>query len=372
MELRPLQGSALEWLADRMSKWAGGTTALRMAASAHADGTAEQYGRHWRRFCAWCADVGVEPMPASPQMVSAYIGYLAELGTIAEGSLQPYLSSINSMHADHGLERPACGHLVQRTRQGMRRGQAQRQTRDTRVPRVLTAALHAATQKSYLTPRSYAEWLRRTYCYCLSFVFMGRQDSSVALLATDHGIDDNHIWLRITEKMARSYSTRRVIRLPIDSPAVRGYASALPQLAQLGRLWLDARTALSASAPFMFQLPGEPAPLTRHMSEWVHAVLEEHGIRAPTGFAYLGHSLRSGGSSAAEAIGVSRFRGNWLGGWSQQSNTRELHYIDPSVLPTPEAYSLFGWLLDGHYITSDPTAVALAHARDTADPGELA
>ena len=38
------------------------------------------------------------------------------------------------------------------------------------------------------------------------------------------------------------------------------------------------------------------------------------GAVAPDGFAYLGHSLRSGGSSAAEAIRVPRFRGNWLGG----------------------------------------------------------
>ena len=63
----------------------------------------------------------------------------------------------------------------------------------------------------------------------------------------------------------------------------------------------------------------------------------------------LGHSLRSGGSSAAEAILVPRFRGNWLGGWSQSGRTRELHYLDPSVLPTTSAFQLFGWLLQGVY-----------------------
>ena len=58
-------------------------------------------------------------------------------------------------------------------------------------------------------------------------------------------------------------------------------------------------------------------PAERHMAEWVALTLKEEGVSAPAGFAYLGHSLHSGGSSAAEAIKVSRFRGNWLGGWSQ-------------------------------------------------------
>ena len=59
---------------------------------------------------------------------------------------------------------------------------------------------------------------------------------------------------------------------------------------------------------------------------------------------YLGHSLRISGSSNAEAIGVTRFRGNWFGGWSQSARTQELHYIDPSVAPTPAAYLRFAWV----------------------------
>ena len=89
------------------------------------------------------------------------------------------------------------------------------------------------------------------------------------------------------------------------------------------------------------------------MAEWVALTLKEEGVSAPAGFAYLGHSLRSGGSSAAEAIKESRFRGNWLGGWSQTGRTRERHYMDPSVLPTAAAFELLGWLLDGTYSTGE-------------------
>ena len=59
-----------------------------------------------------------------------------------------------------------------------------------------------------------------------------------------------------------------------------------------------------------------------------------------------------------------------LGGWSQSGSTRERHYIDPSITPSPGAYALLGWLLDGDY-SSGPTErlrIASAHAR--ADPGE--
>ena len=108
------------------------------------------------------------------------------------------------------------------------------------------------------------------------------------------------------------------------------------------------------------------------MEGWLEATLRRVGVRAPAGFAYLGHSIRSGGSSAAEAIGVPRFRGNWLGGWSQSGKTRELHYMDPSVLPSPAAYGLLGWLLDGTYEAEPPSWTRQHGAADAEDAGEPA
>ena len=362
----------------------GGETGLRLMASAHEDGTVESYGRHWRTFCEWCEGERLAPLPATPRMIVAYIGWIADRGTVAAGSLQPYLSAINGMHEDCGFARPALGHLVRRARAGMARGQARVATRDTRVPlpaepiadTIAAAIASAARQRKLLTPREYAEWLRRTYSTCLGWCFFGRQDSCVALLACDHGIDESDaggfLWLRLTEKMRRGWAFRRIVRLPLDAPPVRGHASLLPQLAALGRLYMAARGTLGASTPFLFQLPGEPRPLQRHMAAWVATTLEESGVRAPGGFAYMGHSLRSGGSSAAEAIGVSRYRGNWLGGWSQTGTTRETRYIDPSVRPTAAAYGLLGWLLEGSYVAEAPAWQRDAAARARDEPGEPA
>jgi hypothetical protein len=54
---------------------------------------------------------------------------------------------------------------------------------------------------------------------------------------------------------------------------------------------------------------------TSHTCKWLDKTLSELGISSHHGFAYPGHSFRSGGSSAAEAMGVSCYRGNWLGGY---------------------------------------------------------
>ena len=311
-------------------------------------------------------------------MILAYLGHLAERGTISADSLQPYLSAINTYHADAGLVRPALGHVVAAARRGMRRAQAQLTTRDTRTP--LPAAVALDILDSALaelrdgrvrrTPRAQAEWLRRRYATALAFVFMGRQDSCVHLASADHGIDDGFIWLRLTEKMKRGQALRRVIRLPLTAPPAGGIPSALPRLASLGRAYLEARKLLGGSPVRLFQLPGEAAPTTRSMEAWTATAFAEVGAVAPAGFAYLGHSLRSGGSSAAEAILVPRFRGNWLGGWSQAGRTRELHYLDPSILPTDAAFALFGWLLGGVYQLEQPVWTARRGAAASDDPGE--
>jgi len=96
----------------RIAGWAGGDTAARLAASAREDSTASTYGKHWANFADWCAQHNLEPLPATPDMVASYIGSIADRGTVAAASLQPYLSAINSIHSDFGFDKPAVGHLV--------------------------------------------------------------------------------------------------------------------------------------------------------------------------------------------------------------------------------------------------------------------
>ena len=194
--------------------------------------------------------------------------------------------------------------------------------------------------------------LRESFSVVLAYLFAGRQDSAVALRSLDFGIDQagRFFWLRLTEKGKRRLRVRRVVRLPLDQRPVQGHESALPRVAALAARYLAGRVAACAEAgtalpEFLLQLPGETRPTTPAMSRWLAAALARTGAEAPQGFAYLGHSLRAGAVSAMAAIGVPRHLYVWLGGWSPSSRTVDKHYIDPTVLPTPACYQLWGWAL---------------------------
>ena len=133
---------------------------------------------------------------------------------------------------------------------------------------------------------------------------------------------------------------------------MQGHASALPRVAALARRYLAERDKALAGAPrpqWLLQLPGESRPTTRSMSGWLASALARCDITAPPGVAYLGHSIRSGAASAQAAIGVDHLLIRWLGGWARGSATMERDYIDPTVLPTPAAYALWGWALSRQY-----------------------
>ena len=188
----------------------------------------------------------------------------------------------------------------------------------------------------------------------LGSLFSGRSDSTVHLRAADFRVSEDFIWLRLTEKGKRHTAIRRVVRLPLRSAPVEGCASALPRVALLARRFLLARRlawqhARLPEPEWLFQLPAEARPTTRSMESWFRAVMHRLDISAPDGFVYLAHSIRSGAASAESAIGVPRPIYVWMGGWRRSSPVVERHYVDPTVLPSPAAYRLFGWMLSRQY-----------------------
>lgn len=106
---------------------------------------------------------------------------------------------------------------------------------------------------------------------------MGRQDSTTLLATNDFGIDHNYMWLRLTEKQCKHVSLRRIVRIPINPPQSHGVPSAVPDVVDLARRFLESKRALGDPQPFLFQLPGEPPPTTATMSAWV-----ARGLQAPT------------------------------------------------------------------------------------------
>jgi len=338
----------------------GAATALRLAESALEDSTYKHYGGLFGAFVDYCAEQHLEPLPADPFTIFCYIGHLAEEGKWQESSLQPILSAINRVHRDHGLDPPAThNHFINSARAGMARAQVALGTSDSRIPLPAPAALAVLTSGLPVAdgPAPPLVVLREAAAVSLDFLFAGRQDSLVHIRSSDFGVDrpGGFIWLRITEKGKRKNRIRRVIRLPISQSAISGHASALPLVASLLESYLFARQVLVSSFPgvdipeFFFQLPGEARPTTATMSCWLASALLRCGIKAPPGFAYLGHSIRSGAASAMAAISVPRHLYIWLGGWAPGSSTVDKHYIDPTILPTPAAYAFFGWALSRQF-----------------------
>ena len=384
-QLEGVRGELLgDSLRERVGDVTGASTAMQLIASALEPTTFAQYGRLFGEFAEYCEREGCCALPASPWTVVAYVGYLAEGGRWAATSLQPVFSAINRIHRDLGLHPPAKeNHFLTAARQGMARAQVALGTVDSRVALPASAmlaivadgereakAIASLIAASQLTEAAQLDALRGDVALSIGALFSGRQDSCVHLRSDDFGADTDFIWLRLTEKGKRRSFVRRIVRLPLRRPAVRGHESALPRIAAIARAYLSARVLLGRAAEpeWLLQLPGERRrPLTRDMSCWLGAALERCGISAPPGFAYQGHSIRSGGVSAQAAIGVERHLYVWLGGWARGSATVDKHYIDPTVLPTAAAYELYGWALARQFSADAGVVVAATTLPDPLD-----
>lgn len=360
--------AASEHIRDRLGGISGASTAVRLLQSALAISTGKQYGQRFQHFADYCEREGVSALPATSATVICYLGHLAELGTWAESSMQPIFSAINDAHRSLEMEPPAVGSFfLKRARAGLGRVQAATSTVDSRTPLPAEAPI-AFLDDADQQPDGALRVLREYAALTLTSLFSGRQDSSVHLTSSDLRVTDTEIWLRLTEKGKRHQRVRRIVRLPLDQPPVHGVASALPRVAALLRRYLALRAAAAPDLPaFAFQLPGEARPTTQTMEGWLAAALLRCGISAPPGFAYQGHSIRSMGTSAMAALGVPRHIYVWLGGWVRGSSVVDTTYIDPTFMPSPAAYALYGWALSRHYSADDGVVAAFAPLPDPRD-----
>ena len=84
-----------------------------------AENTLRGYQSDWRHFCAWCEGRSIDPLPASPKAVAAYIAECA--GYLKVGSIQRRLNAISEAHKATGNEPPTHSAIVTNTMKGIRR-----------------------------------------------------------------------------------------------------------------------------------------------------------------------------------------------------------------------------------------------------------
>ncbi len=82
-------------------------------ARASAASTVRAYRSDWQLFTAWCAARGYQPLPATPEVTSAHLAEIAEIGTafsagrpLSKASIERRLAAIVFVHRAAGIEPP--------------------------------------------------------------------------------------------------------------------------------------------------------------------------------------------------------------------------------------------------------------------------
>lgn len=93
--------------------------AREFARRSKAENTLRGYRSDWREFCGWCENVGVGPLPASPEVVASYLADCA--GRLKVGSIQRRMNAIAEAHKAVGINSPTHHPMVANTLKGIRR-----------------------------------------------------------------------------------------------------------------------------------------------------------------------------------------------------------------------------------------------------------
>lgn len=99
------------------------TSADAFRRAALAGNTLTAYRSDWADFQCWCASRGVDPLPAEPAAVGAYLADLAELGR-APSTIGRRLAAVNKVHQWSGHPPPGQHPAVSLTLDGIRRSVA--------------------------------------------------------------------------------------------------------------------------------------------------------------------------------------------------------------------------------------------------------
>lgn len=290
-----------------------------------------------------------------------YLGYLAEKGTVKLSS-NVYTSAINSMYTDLNLEPPATGPLVRSVRSGLMRMQTDLHPSPKEVPltaravEALAARMHALRESMLDDPESAAQDVRRLYLLramlftVLLYCTMSRPVSIVCLpvdnLAVDLSADSVLVVHRVYTKTAQTMDTEVVGRLALAFPSTSPFHR---ELATTALYFSKIRRRVCPAARWFFQLPLDnfSSQVERNSSlapAWFSMALSAISEKPPAGTVWVPRSCRSGACSAAEAIGVTRSKIQYWGGWVAGSTALDRHYIDPSMQPSVHCWRIFGFL----------------------------
>ncbi|GAB6987824.1 hypothetical protein JCM10369A_43530 [Nocardioides pyridinolyticus] len=265
--------------------------AVRIAAALEASlapSTRVLYAHTWRVWARWCAARGLEPLPADPAALAAYLVERAADGT-AVVTLDLACTAIRHVHLQQGLANPAGTALVRQVRLGLRRTYG---TAPRRLARPLTT--DEIRQILAAIDTSVPIGVRDTAIILLGYASAMRGSELAALTLAD--IDPKPAGLLITIRHSKTDQGRHGQRVAVahSSHAATDPVAALAAWTRLRRTQLDDDIDGEPSALFtrIWQTRISDQPL----GNWVVARMLRHRAEQAglDGTRITAHSLRAG------------------------------------------------------------------------------
>ncbi|GGM09624.1 site-specific integrase [Nakamurella endophytica] len=276
----------------------------RYIGAARAANTVRGYRSDWTEFTTWCAQQGLDPLPAAPRTVSGYLTLLAGHGAKV-GTMSRRLSAIKFVHKLQNHPDPTANALVVGVWEGIRRHHTTDpdQARPLMPPQLWDVLATFPTQRTWKTPSRPPEsdlaGARNRAMLLVGFVAALRRSEIV-------GIDVEHIADHdrgIVVQLSRSKTNQRgdtteLVVLPRATNTARCPVTALQTWLQLA--------AITDGPVFRAVSKGNRA-LNRRLApaavnDIVQTAVAAAGIDQPE--QYSAHSLRAGFVTYAHTRGA--------------------------------------------------------------------
>ncbi len=267
------------------------TSARRYADEAKASSTRRAYRSDFAIFSAWCATRGLDPLPAVPAAVAAFLSAEAD-GGAKVATLERRRAAIRFAHLLAGLENPTNDRAVTVVMQGIRRslGSARAQKAAATADRM--AVMLATIPDTLIGKRDRA-------LLCLGFSGAFRRSELVALELRD--LDEVADGMRVTIRKSKTDQEGKGASVAILAGVKLRTVEAL-------KAWIEA-AALTEGAIFRaVDRHGNvrPQALTAQV---VALIVKRYAL--PAGLAvedFSGHSLREGFLTSAADAGADVFK----------------------------------------------------------------
>jgi len=274
---RPPQGLSLAHLSEHTARYVE-------AGLQGAPNTAKAYAGDWKRFGAWCAAHGLEPLPASVEALAGFVTHLAETGKKV-ATIQRHCAAVSKAHALRGIDSPTDDKKFKVLLEGIARLKGIRQKQ---AP-AFSLALFKRTVKA-INARTLAG-LRDRVILLLGFTGAFRRSELAALNVGDLAFSDEGLIVNLAKSKTNQYGAAEEKAI-FYSPDV--------QLCPIRTLqaWLQ-RLDRTAGPVFVSFRKGERLTERRLSDKHVNLIVQRY-----LGAKYTAHSLRASFVTVAKLAGA--------------------------------------------------------------------